>query len=142
MSEEAGVLEGLRDIAGPVLPVMPELTGYYIVVSTVIVVAITGFLLFSYQRRPLVRAKKLYRELKGNWADLQSSDCGDLVISILRLLLGRHNLSETSYADHDIPITKQQWEWLILQSNQLRFSSQPYKSHDVKKILTLINKLI
>jgi len=142
MSEQVGVLDGLRDIVQPSAPIVHDWFWYYVASIVVIMLTLTLLAIVRYQKHPTVCAKKIFRFLRDNWSELQAQECGEHVISILRLALQQQNISEKKYLDCDSPLDQKQWEWLMLQCNQLRFSVSKTKPEDAVNILPLIEKIL
>jgi len=142
MSEQSGALDGIKDIVQPAMPLLTDSSIYFIAVMIIVVIGLPGVLLIYYRRLPRVRAKRLYRYLKKSWPDLQAQQCGQMVMSILRLSQGQYNLNEKSYPEQDITLSRTQWRWLMQQSNQLRFSVGNNKSTDTKEILLLLEQVL
>lgn len=142
MSNQVGVLDGLRDIVLPVMPTLADWTLFYIIASAIVLTGIAFLILYKYKKRSRIQAKKSYKELKSQWMDLQAQDCGERIMLILRLLLGQHNLSENDYVTYELPFSQQQWSWMLKQSNQLRFSTTESKPENAIKVLPLIEKML
>jgi len=142
MSEQAGVLDGLRDIVQPGAPIMYDWFWYYMAFIVITILIVVSLLIIRHQKHPIVRAKKIFRSLRNNWSELEAQECGENIILIIRLALQQQNISEKQYFDYDMPLDQKQWEWLISECNKLRFSVTKVKSGDAIDVLPLIEKIL
>jgi len=142
MSEQAGVLDGIRDIIPPLTPVPAQWSGYLMIFIALVLILVLFWIWHGYTQRPRVYAKTLYRQLKKNWSDLSPRSCGEDIMTILRLGLGQQSLHRNTPRLIDIPLDDEQWEFLLAQCHRLRYSNGGGKAVDANDILPMISEIL
>lgn len=118
MADETGRLDGLRDIIHPSMPVSPD---YSMLITLGLILLIAGVLYYlyhRYQQRRLYKARQVFVQLRNNKHQWSAHQCGESLVTILRLYTGSHNVRyQETYG-----LDKKQWAALLNRCNQLRFS--------------------
>ena len=121
MPEIAGKLDGLRDIIHPPAPVVNDYSIFILFVVGVLIILMLAFAYRQYQQRRLIRARQHFNRLKRNRNLWTAHQCGESMMTILRLYSGEHNVKRHAFKHLD----DRAWALLIATCNQLRFSTMP-----------------
>lgn len=138
MSDTAGKLDGLRDIIHPSAPVVND---YSVLVFFGVGVLVILMLVFSYRRyqqRRLIKARRYFKRLKRNRNQWTARQCGDSMMSILRLYSGEHNVKRQGFKCLD----DHAWSSLLATCNQLRFSTMPVSNIALEQTLAELKVIL
>lgn len=119
MPDTIGKLDGLIDIVHPSAPVQTDYFVPGLFIMFVLLVIISTYFYKRYRRFRLTKARQYFHRLcryKDSWS---TNQCGDAVITILRLYAGTHHVQMQSFPGVDA----NQWSALMRDCNHLRFST-------------------
>lgn len=138
MPDTAGKLDGLRDIIHPSVPVVNDYSVLVLLGVCVLIILILAFSYRQYQQRRLIKARQYFNRLKRNRSQWTAHQCGESMMTILRLYSGEHNVKQKEFKRLD----DRAWSLLIATCNQLRFSMMPVSNEVLEETLAKIEVIL
>ena len=138
MPEAIGKLDGLRDIIHPLAPVQTDYSAPLVILIGVLLGTFIYYIYKRYQQRRLARARRCFRRLKHHSSDWDANQCGDAVMTILRLYSGTHNVQMQNFPG----LNPDAWSFLTRDCNRLRFSTEPAEKEALQGLMKQIEAIL
>jgi len=138
MSDAVGKLDGLREIIHPIEPPQADYSTALLLVILMGVLLLLTYLYIQYRRRPLVKARRLFKHLKKHKNDWDAIRCGDCLINIMQYC----EKANWPTRDSEVSQSVNAWKSLQSQCDQLRFSGVKNQSEKVGQAISQMQNLL
>jgi len=140
MSEQAGKLDGLREIIPPRLLEVTDFTQLWMLIGALLVMLVMIGLIWKKRQQPIAKARRLFKQV--THADVDSRQLGQRLIDVIRLVTVTHNLDAKCVPENSHGLNDSEWSGLISACYQLRFSTTDITSADRDKVISLTSRLL